>query len=57
MVLNFYDDPVIYYKFLNTPYSIVKQASDFWNYAALRFVVTEQNAAIMARNATHFPWT
>jgi len=55
MVFKLFDDPVICYEFLKTLSPVVKTASDFWNYAALRFVVTERSAAITERNATYLP--
>jgi len=51
--LNFFNHPVICYKFLNTLYSLVKPTSDFKNCAALRSVVTERSAAITERNTAH----
>jgi len=50
---NFFAQPVVCYEFLNTLYSIVKPASDFWYCAALHFVVMERNTAITAWNARH----
>jgi len=51
--LNFFDHPVICYKFLNTLYSLAKPTSDFLNFAVLHFMVTERNAAIMEWKAIH----